>query len=197
MTSEVASNARQLLAGLRILLFFTLLLGIVYPVAVWGAGQAVARPQTNGSLVTDANGRVVGSSLIGQKFTAVQWFQGRPSAAGDEGYDGESSSASNLGPNNPELVKSVRELRAQVAKDNGVSPSRVPPDAVTASGSGLDPHISPEYAALQVHRVAEARHMSDSAVRELVAEHTQGRTLGFLGEPRVNVLELNLALERS
>lgn len=183
--------ARQSLAGLRILLLFTLLLGIVYPVAVWGVGQVVARPQAEGSLVRDANGRVVGSSLIGQEFAAKEWFQGRPSAAGDEGYDGNSSSATNQGTSNPDRIKSVKELRAQVAKDNGVSPAAVPPDAVTASGSGLDPHISPEYARVQVDRVAAARHLSPDVVRDLVETHTEGRLLGFLGQPRVNVLELN------
>ncbi|MQA79107.1 MAG: potassium-transporting ATPase subunit KdpC [Streptosporangiales bacterium] len=189
--------ARQLFASLRILLLFTLVLGLAYPAAVWGVGQVVARDQANGSLVRDANGRVVGSSLIGQKFTASDWFQGRPSAGGDDGYDAQSSSASNLGPENPDRVRSVKELRAQVAKDNGVPPKSVPPDAVTASGSGLDPHISPAYADLQVHRVATARDMTDAEVRTLVDEHTQGRILGFLGESRVNVLELNLALERA
>lgn len=189
--------ARQLLAGLRILLVFTVLLGLAYPAAVWGVGQIVARDQANGSLVRDANGRIVGSSLIGQKFTADDWFQGRPSAAGDNGYDAQSSSASNLGPENPDRIRSVKELRAQVAKDNGVPAQAVPPDAVTASGSGLDPHISPAYAALQVHRVATARDLTDGEVHRLVDEHTQGRILGFLGEPRVNVLELNLALERT
>lgn len=189
--------ARQLLASVRILVLFTVLLGLVYPVTVWGVGQVVARDQANGSLVRDANGRVVGSSLIGQKFTANDWFQGRPSAAGDDGYDAQSSTASNLGPENPDRIRSVKELRAQVAKDNGVPPADVPPDAVTASGSGLDPHISPAYADLQVHRVATARGTSDAEVRVLVDEHTRGRILGFLGEPRVNVLELNLALERA
>lgn len=189
--------ARQLFAGLRILLVFTVLLGVVYPVAVWGVGQAVAQPQAEGSLVRDANGRVIGSSLIGQSFTAKEWFQGRPSAAGDDGYDGESSSATNEGTSNPDRIKSVQELRAQVAKDNGVAPADVPTDAVTASGSGLDPHISPAYARLQVDRVAKARDMSPAAVRKLVDEHTQGRLLGFLGQPRVNVLELNQALARA
>lgn len=185
---------RQVLAGVRILLVFTVLLGIAYPVAVWGVGQAVARPQAAGSLVRDANGRIVGSSLIGQKFTAAMWFHGRPSAVG---YDGMSSGASNLGPNNPKLVKTVEQLRAQVAEEDGVPQADVPADAVTASGSGLDPDVSPAYAAIQVRRVAAARHLSASTVRRLVAGHTQGRTLGFLGEPRVNVLELNLALERA
>lgn len=185
---------RQVLAGIRILLVFTVVLGIAYPVAVWGVGQAVARPQAAGSLVRDADGRIVGSSLIGQEFTAAKWFHGRPSAAD---YDGMSSGAGNLGPNNPKLVKAVTRLRAQLAEENGVPRADVPADAVTASGSGLDPDISPAYAAIQVRRVAAARHLPVATVRGLVAEHTQRRTLGFLGEPRVNVLELNLALERA
>lgn len=185
---------RQVLAGARILLVLTVVLGIGYPVAVWGVGQAVARPQAAGSLVRDTDGRIVGSSLIGQKFTAARWFHGRPSAVG---YDATSSGASNLGPDNPKLVRSVERLRAQVASEDGVPRTDVPADAVTASGSGLDPDISPAYAAIQVKRVAAARHVPVATVRGLVAEHTEGRTLGFLGEPRVNVLELNLALERA
>lgn len=173
---------------------FTVVLGVAYPLAVWGVGQAVARPQAAGSPVRGAGGRIVGSSLVGQRFTAAEWFHGRPSAAG---YDGMSSGASNLGPNNPKLVTRVERLRAQVAEENGVSEADVPPDAVTASGSGLDPDISPAYAAIQVRRVAAARHLPVATVRELVADHSQGRTLGFIGEPRVNVLELNLALEQA
>jgi K+-transporting ATPase ATPase C chain len=136
-------------------------------------------------------GKDVGSSLIGQDFTGTRWFHSRPSAPG---YDALASAGSNLGPNSPDLLKAVQKARAQVAQENGVAPSTVPPDAVTSSGSGLDPHISTAYADLQVARVARARGLSVTDVQQLVDDHTQGRILGFLGEPRVNVLELNLAL---
>jgi len=145
---------------------------------------------------------VVGSALIGQSFTdaggepLVAYFQPRPSAAGD-GYDAGASSGSNLGPENPDLVAAIEERRAQVAALEGVEPADVPPDAVTASASGLDPHVSPAYAALQVPRVAAARGMSERDVADLVARHTGGRGLGFVGEPTVNVLRLNLALDDS
>ncbi len=175
------------------MLLLTLVLGIAYPLAVWGVAQvADARPR--GRLAVSVDGAVVGSSLLGQTFEGHGWFQPRPSAAGD-GYDTLSSGASNLGPTNPELVDQVEERRAAAAEDNGVDPSAVPPDAVTASGSGLDPHISPAYAWLQVARVAQERGLSEADVSALVEEHVEGRLLGFIGEPRVNVLELNVALQ--
>ena len=142
---------------------------------------------------------VMGSALIGQSFTDAdgnplpEWFQSRPSAAGD-GYDGGASSGSNYGPENEDLITAIEERRSQVAEINGVSEADVPADAVTASGSGLDPHISPEYALLQVARVADARDLEESDVRELVESKIQARDLGYLGEPTVNVLQLNLAL---
>lgn len=184
---------RQLWPALRTLLAMTVILGLAYPFLVWGIGQVAFRDQANGSLV-ERNGQVAGSSLIGQSFEGEEWFHSRPSAAGEDGYDGLASAASNLGPTNPDLLKSVLERRAAVAKENGVPESSVPADAVTASGSGLDPDISPAYAAIQISRVAEARGLDAARVRALVADHTAGRVLGFLGEPHVNVLELNLAL---
>ncbi|PZF79879.1 potassium-transporting ATPase subunit KdpC [Jiangella anatolica] len=185
--------ARQSWAGLRVLLLFTVLLGVVYPLAVTGVSQLAFGDQADGSLVSH-DGEVVGSSLIGQPFDGDEWFHPRPSAAGD-GYDTLASSGSNLGPESADLLAAVEERRAAVAELNGVDPADVPPDAVTASGSGLDPHISPAYAAIQADRVAEARGLDPAAVRELVDEHIQDRVLGFLGGERVNVLELNLALE--
>jgi len=197
MTSASRSSFRSLGVAVRLTLLSTVVLGIAYPLAVWGVGQAAFHDQANGSMVTDSSGTVVGSSLIGQSFDgkgADRWFQSRPSAAGEEGYDANASSGSNLGPSNPDLLKAVEERRAAVAKADGISAAEVPADAVTASGSGLDPDISPEYALQQVSRVASARGLSEDAVRTLVDEHTEARQLGFLGEPVVNVLELNLAL---
>ncbi|SDS36776.1 potassium-transporting ATPase subunit KdpC [Jiangella sp. DSM 45060] len=184
---------RQSWAGLRVLLLFTVVLGVAYPLAVTGVSQLAFGHQADGSQVTH-DGEVVGSSLIGQPFDGEQWFHPRPSAAGD-GYDTLASGGSNLGPESTELLATVEERRAAVAEENGVDPAAVPPDAVTASGSGLDPHISPDYAGIQVDRVAAARGLDPSEVQELVDDHTQGRVLGFLGGERVNVLELNLALE--
>ncbi|MFJ4220255.1 potassium-transporting ATPase subunit KdpC [Curtobacterium luteum] len=198
--ASARSTFRSTGVAIRLTLLSTVVLGIAYPLAVWGVGQAAFHDQANGSMVTDSQGKVVGSSLIGQSFdgsSAARWFQSRPSAAGEKGYDANASSGSNLGPNNPDLVKAIRERQQAIAKADGVPASQVPADAVTASGSGLDPDISPEYALQQVSRVASARGMSESAVRTLVDEHTEARQLGFLGEPVVNVLELNLALAKA
>jgi K+-transporting ATPase ATPase C chain len=184
---------RHSLAGLALLLAFTVVFGLGYPLLMTGVGQLAFPDQANGSLV-QVDGRDVGSSLIGQDFTGDEWFHSRASAAA---YDALASGGTNLGPNSPVLLRAVRQARAQVARDNGVDPSRVPPDAVTTSASGLDPHISPAYADLQVARVARARGLSVALVQRLVDEHTQGRTLGFLGEPRVDVLELNVALAQA
>jgi K+-transporting ATPase ATPase C chain len=185
---------RQTWVALRALLVLTVVLGVLYPVALFAVGRLVAGT-ADGSYVSDAKGAVVGSSLIGQTFEGPQWFLPRPSAAG-EGYDALSSSGSNLAADNPDLVKAVEERKASAAKADGVDPAAVPPDALTASGSGLDPDISPEYARQQVQRVASARTLDPAAVADLVETHTQGRLLGFIGEPRVNVLALNLALEQ-
>ncbi|WP_027860990.1 potassium-transporting ATPase subunit KdpC [Marmoricola sp. URHB0036] len=178
----------------RLVLLLTLVLGIGYPLVVTGVAQVAFGSQADGSLVRHG-GKVVGSSLVGQAYDDPSYFQGRPSAAGD-GYDPLSTSASNLGLDNPELVKQVKERRAAAVKADGTRPAHVAPDALLASGSGLDPQISPEYAAQQVARVARERGLSEARVRSLVAAHTKGRTLGFLGEPRVDLLELNLALDR-
>lgn len=185
--------------ALRAMLVFTLVLGVAYTASVTAIGQLALPAQANGSLVRDASGDVVGSSLIGQSFADAsgaplpEWFQPRPSAAGD-GYDGGASSGSNLGPENPDLVSAIRERRAQLADADGVAGDEVPADALTASASGLDPHISPEYARQQAARVAAARDLPEAEVVGLVESHVQGRGLGYLGEPTVNVLELNLAL---
>ncbi|MGY2898573.1 K+-transporting ATPase ATPase C chain [Curtobacterium sp. PvP017] len=197
--ASARSTVRSAGVAIRLTLLATVVLGVGYPLAVWGVGQAAFHDQANGSMVTDSSGTAVGSSLIGQSFTGKQadrWFQSRPSAAGEDGYDAQASSGSNLGPNNPDLLKAVEDRRAALAKADGVPAAQVPADAVTASGSGLDPDISPAYASQQVARVASARGLSVADVRALVAEHTESRQLGFLGEPVVNVLSLNLALAK-
>ena len=190
---------RQSLAGLRLLVLMTLVLGLAYPLAVTGAARLAMPWQANGSLV-DASGRhvtdpndAVGSALLGQLVAGPGLFQPRFSAAG---YDPRATGGSNLGPESTVLLGSIRDRRARVAEREGVSPAAVPPDAVTASGSGLDPDISPAYADLQVPRVARAHGLSEEAVRRLVDQHTSGRTLGVLGEPRVDVLRLNIAVLR-
>ncbi len=185
---------RQLLSATIVMAMLTLLTGIVYPLVVTGIGRVALRDQAEGSLVR-ADGRIVGSRLIGQAFTTPRYFHPRPSAAGD-GYDAEASGASNLGPTNDTLIDAVRERAERYRRENGLPPGApVPVDAVTASGSGLDPHISPENARLQIPRVARARGMDPSAVRAEVERATSGRVLGVLGEPAVNVLELNMALD--
>lgn len=191
-------SGRQLVAAVRALLVATVVLGLAYPLLMTGVAQLIAPARADGSLVS-VDGEVVGSSLIGQSFTdsdgdpLPEYFQTRPSASS---YDGAASGGSNLGPNSDELVAAVGERRADVAAFNGVPESEVPADAVTASGSGLDPDISPEYAALQVARVAEARGVPVEEVRALVDAATRGRDLGFIGAPHVRVLELNLALDQ-
>jgi K+-transporting ATPase ATPase C chain len=189
----MSTTLRQAGVALRLLVVMTVVLGIGYPAAVWAIGRVVPS-RADGSFVTRASGQVVGSSLIGQDFPGATWFHSRPSAAG-QGYDALASSGSNLAADNPDLVDAITQRKADVATQDGIPAADVPPDAVTASGSGLDPDTSPEYAAAQVARVAKARGLTVAAVAQLVADHTTGRTLGFIGEPRVNVLELNLALE--
>jgi len=200
MNALIRPVARTLVASVRAMAVFTVLSGIAYTLVITGIGQVFLGDRANGSFVEDATGQVVGSSLIGQSFADAegnplpQYFQPRPSAAGD-GYDGGASSGSNQGPENEDLVAAIQARREQVAEFNGVSPDEVPADAVTASASGLDPDISPEYALLQADRIARERSLPVDQVRGLVESHTQGRVLGFLGEPTVNVLELNLALD--
>ena len=213
MATRTSPALRQYGAALRTLLVLTVILGLAYPLAMTGLAQVAFGGNADGSLVT-RDGKTVGSDLIGQAFTRPvmengqpkkdpdgnsvveadpTYFQSRPSAAG-AGYDPLSSSASNRGPESEVLIAAINERRATAAKLDGVDPQQVAPDALMASGSGLDPHISPAYAAQQVARVARERGLDVARVRALVDQHTQGRTLGFLGEPRVNVLELNLAL---
>jgi potassium-transporting ATPase KdpC subunit len=192
----VHATLRQLGAAFRTLLAMTVIVGLLYPLAVWAIGQVAFRQQAAGSLI-ERDGQVVGSRLIGQNFDGPEWFHPRPSAAGEDGYDGLASSGSNLGPNNPTLVTLVEDRRAHVAKENGVAEAAVPPEAVTASSSGLDPHISPGYAEIQVRRVAGERGLSPAQVHQLVAQHTDRPSLGFLGEPGVNVVALNLALAQA
>ncbi|MFG2875280.1 potassium-transporting ATPase subunit KdpC [Streptomyces sp. NPDC048337] len=206
MNNSVTNTARLLGAGLRALLVLTVLCGVLYPLAVTGIAQAAFGDKANGSEIKDKSGRVVGSALIGQSYGGdLHWFQPRPSAGLGENsvntqYKLLLSGASNKAADNPDLVKAVEEAKTKVLEENtvpGYTPeaARIPADSVTSSGSGLDPHISPAYADLQVHRVASLNGLPVAEVRRLVDEHTQGRTLGFMGEPRVNVLELNTALK--
>ncbi|TCC43166.1 K(+)-transporting ATPase subunit C [Kribbella sindirgiensis] len=206
MASNLPGSVRQFGVALRALLVFTAVLGIVYPLVMTGAAQALFHGNANGSIVK-IDGKDVASDLIGQAYTMdsgkkdadgkaimvadPKWFQTRPSASA---YDGAASGGSNLGPNNADLIAAIDERRKAVAELEGVDPSQVPPDAVTASASGLDPSISPAYAALQVNRVARERNLPVATVQKLVEDATQGRTLGFLGEPAVNVVKLNNAL---
>ena len=184
----------QLRPALMILLLLTLVTGVAYPLLVTGIAQAVFPSQSQGSLVS-RGGRVVGSKLIGQPFDDPKYFWGRPSATSPYPYNGASSSGSNLSPTNPALVKSVQERVDALRAADPDNKAAVPVDLVTASGSGLDPHISPAAALYQVDRVAKARKLQPDAVRALVERHIEGRQFGFLGEPRVNVLALNLALD--
>ncbi|MGH3253326.1 MAG: potassium-transporting ATPase subunit KdpC [Trebonia sp.] len=204
--NRLPSLLRQHIAAFRMLLAFTVLCGIIYPVVMWGVAQAAFKNQADGSLVT-SNGKVVGSSLLCQEFVDAKgnplprYFQPRPSNAAnsadktDYGCDPGFSGAANLGPNNSTLVTTVKQLQRQIAAFDHVPVSKIPPDAVTSSGSGLDPDISPQYADIQVARIAGARHLPVATVRSLVDKYTQGRALGFLGEPRVDVLTLNIALD--
>jgi K+-transporting ATPase ATPase C chain len=173
----------------------TLLTGCIFPLVLFALGRLLYPDQAAGSLVT-RNSVVIGSELIGQDFTRPEYFHARPSAAGT-GYDGASSGGTNLGPSNRKLIEGVQQLAEEYRKGNGLPPdATIPIDAVTRSGSGLDPHISPANATLQVPRVARTRGLSEDVVRRLVSDHTQGRQLGFMGNPRVPVLDLNLALDR-
>lgn len=195
--AKVSEQLRPATLGILVL---TLLTGCVFPLALFAIGRPLFPRQANGSLVT-RGGSLIGSALVGQEFTRPEYFQSRPSAAGN-GYDATSSGATNLGPNNPKLrdgaagFAGIRQLAEEYRTRNGLAPDTpVPMDAVTRSASGLDPDITPANAALQVGRIARARGVPEETVRRLVAEHTQGRQLGFLGNPRVRVLDLNLALD--
>lgn len=186
---------RTLITAAAMTLALTLLTGIVYPLVIYVIAQTVFPWQANGSLVV-SDGHVAGSKLIGQNFTQARYFHPRPSAAGDKGYDAANSSGSNLGPTNRKLIEGAKETLRKVLEENpGTAPQQVPVDMITASGSGLDPEISPADAHLQVARVAKARGLSEQAVESLIREHTRARFAGILGERGVNVLELNLALD--
>jgi K+-transporting ATPase ATPase C chain len=216
MNNSVTNTARLLGAGLRALLVLTLVTGVIYPLVITGIAQGLFPGKANGSEIK-ADGKVVGSSLIGQSYNLplkkgqqtpdadLKWFQGRPANglganSVNTQYKLILSGATNLSADSKVLIKQVEDAKAAVVKDNSVpgytvKPSDVPADAVTSSGSGLDPDISPQYAELQVHRIAEKNGLSVAQVEKLVKDHTEGRTLGFMGEPRVNVLELNIALK--
>ena len=178
-------------------LFFAIILCGLYPLIVYGAAQLLFPRQANGSLLADKTGVVRGSALIAQNFTGAQYFHPRPSAAGANGYDAASSGGSNLGPTSSNLVANITQNLVTYRSDNGLATNTpVPADAVTASGSGLDPDISLANAALQIPRVAKARGLSEDQVRRLVKQNTQGRDLGVFGEPRVNIMTLNFALDQ-
>ncbi|MFA5923044.1 MAG: potassium-transporting ATPase subunit KdpC [Methylococcaceae bacterium] len=181
--------------ALLMLLFFTALTGIVYPLAVTFSAQTLFPRQANGSLL-DGNGQPLGSELIGQAFNRPEYFWGRPSATSPAPYNGGASSGSNQGPSNPALIDSVKARIKALRNADPENLEAIPVDLVTASASGLDPHISPAAAAYQINRIARARHLSSESVRELVERYTQARQWGILGEPRVNVLKLNLALDQ-
>ena len=216
MNTTLGTTTRLLTAGLRALLVLSVLCGVLYPLAVTGIGQALFHHQANGSEIT-SDGKTVGSELIGQRYDLplktgqdtpqpdLKWFQPRPSNGlgtntVNTQYQLILSGATNRAGDNEELIQWVKDAKAAVIKDNSVNghtvkPSDVPPDAVTSSGSGLDPAISPQYADIQVHRIAKLNNLDVRAVQKLVNDHTDGRILGFIGEPRVNVLQLNIALK--
>ena len=186
---------QQLLPGLRIKIFFTIVLGIVYPLAMTGVCQLVFPHQSNGSLITSGD-KVIGSEILGQNFTRPEYFHPRPSAAGAKGYDPTASNGSQLGPTSKKLIDRVSASIEQFRKENPDYHGPIPADLVTASASGLDPDISPDSAMAQVMRVAKARGISDQQASRLVAQFTQPPSLSIFGEPRVNVLKLNLALDQ-
>jgi K+-transporting ATPase ATPase C chain len=190
------SLVQHLRSAVLMVVVLTVMLGIIYPLLMTGISQVVFPSQANGSLVRDSSGTVIGSAILAQNFTQPQYFHPRPSAAGSDGYDATSSGGSNLGPTNQKLIDAVKDRTDAYRDENSLAADApVPVDAVTTSASGLDPDISPANAVIQASRVAKARGLSEDQVRTLVNQNTEGRTLGILGEPRVNVLKLNLALD--
>ena len=187
---------QQLGTGFKMMLVLTVLTGLLYPGVVTGLCQVLFPARANGSLIV-ANGHAIGSELIGQNFKKPEYFQPRPSAAGNDGYDPTASGASNLGPTSQKLADRVKDSVASFRKNNPDYTGPIPADLVTASGSGLDPDISPASAEAQAARIAKARGVPVEQVRNLIASHTQGRDFGFMGDPRVNVLEINLALDQA
>lgn len=185
---------KELISAVLMTLVTTLLFGSIYPLVVTALAQLIFSDQATGSLARDQGGRIIGSRLIGQPFSSPGYFHPRPSAAGSAGYDASASAGSNLGPTNVKLIDRIRRDLDRLRAENPMAP--IPVDLVTASGSGLDPHISPAAAEFQIPRVARERRISEDELRKLVARHTEGRQFGILGEPRVNVLELNLELDR-
>lgn len=183
---------KDLITSVLMVLVFTISLGVLYPLAVWGIGQLVFPHQANGSLI-EKDGKIIGSELIGQQFSGAGYFRSRPSAAGN-GYDAGASSGSNLGPTSAKLIDRVKTDAETLQAENPNKP--VPADLVTTSASGLDPHISPEAAEFQIPRVAKERNISETDLRKIVARFTENKTFGIFGEPRVNVLKLNLELDK-
>ncbi len=186
---------REILPGLRIKLFMTVVLGVVYPLVMTGICQVLFHQKANGSLIT-SNGRVIGSELIGQNFTRAEYLHPRPSAAGDSGYDAAASNGSNFGPTNQKLIQRVKASIEKFRKENPDYAGPIPADLVTASASGIDPDVSPDSARAQAPRIARARNVPVERVNQLIAQFTEEPDLGILGEPRVNVLKLNLALDQ-
>ncbi len=187
---------QQIAPAFKMMLVLTVLTGLIYPGVVTGLCQVLFPARANGSLIV-ANGQAIGSELIGQNFKRPEYFQPRPSAAGRDGYDPTASGASNLGPTNQKLIGRVKNSVASFRKNNPGYTGPIPADLLTSSGSGLDPDISPASAEAQAARIAKARGISVEQVRDLIARYTTGRDLGFLGEPRVNVLEINLSLDKN
>lgn len=187
---------KQTIGAIRLLIVLTVITGVIYPLAMTGLAQAVFPVQANGSLVY-VDKKPVGSLLLGQNFSSEKYFHGRPSAAGIDGYDATSSSGTNLGPTNKKLIDGVKENLAKVRTENNLGADKIiPSELVLASASGLDPHISPAGAYLQVERIAATRSLSELAVRELIAGQVEAKTVGLIGESRVNVLALNMALDK-